>query len=214
MKSTLKKYLLVICTLLFLHACAGTDRQYIVGGEPTDGSGSGSLPPDAGGGISNEGCKILLSSSFVLKTQLNAGDNSEADPQTNILTSDSRPLPPIPLRFSGTNVTMYGDEFPDSKVNIGGLDMILRQKAGTQATGTYDDAGNVALNNVIFTISYQDKVFPTFTLTTGDSGEIPGAAGTISAKGTPIAEDKSITLVGGFTIPDLAAPYTGKATVV
>lgn len=215
MNRKLKKYLFTLIAALAMHACAGADQPYIVGGNPGGSDGGGSLPPESGGGISNEGCKVTLNSVFTLKVKLNPTDDPENTDATGLLVTDPRELPPIILHFSGNNVTMYGDEFQVAEFKLGTNTVQLRQKAGTKATGTYDEAGNITLNGVVFhMLSPKDTVFPTFTLSTGNIGPIPGTAGDLSDQGSPINTDKQVTLSGGFTVADLINPYNDKSLTV
>jgi hypothetical protein len=212
----LKKIFGVALVLSGLVGCAGADTPFtLVDSNPASQSGPStppsSTPPAAGGG-----CLVTFSSKIVLKTKLAPGASSSADP-TGLVTGDPHDMPPIKLHFNGNTVTMIGDEFQEGQLVLGTQTIHVRQKAGTQATGTYNSAdGSINLSGVEFEITSPiDIPLPSFTLTTGDTGAVHGDFGDLDATGVPLANDKSMTFVGGFKIATFPlAEYIGAAVTV
>ncbi len=215
MKFKFRNLWIFLFSIFLLQSCGGADLPYILTPPSSgDNPGTGLLPDEGAGGIGTEGCTVTLNSIFVLRTKLNAGDAEDLD-ENNILVTDPRELPPIILHFSGNVVSMYGDEFQPAEFTLGTSQVQLTQKAGTKASGTYDEAGNVTLNGVIFEMLQPiPTLFPSFTLSTGNTGEISGSGGSISETGSPLNAEKKISLVGGFVIDRLVEPFNGKALTV
>lgn len=215
MKLKFRNLWIFVFALSLLQSCGGADNPYVLIPPTSEqGDGGGVLPGESPGEIGTEGCTVTLNSIFVLRTKLNAGDAEDLD-ENNILVTDPRELPPIKLHFSGNSVSMYGDEFQPAEFTLGTSQVQLTQKAGTKASGTYDEAGNITLNGVIFEMLLPiPTLFPSFTLSTGNTGEITGNGGSISDTGSPLDSEKKLSLVGGFVIDRLVEPFNGKALTV
>lgn len=214
MRIFIKRICFAIILACILQSCGGADTPYVVSVPGSDGAEGGPASPGVVNGPSSEGCRMTLNSIFVLRTKLNAGDADDLD-ENNVLVTDPRELPPITLHFSGNTVSMYGDEFQPAEFTLGTNQVKLTQKAGTKASGTYDEAGNITLNGVIFEMLQPIPTeFPSFTLSTGNTGEISGNAGSISETGSPLNAEKKVSLVGGFVIDKLVEPFNGKALTV
>lgn len=198
-----------LALLLILGACGGADIPYL-NTVPNSSQGTG-LPPTAGSpnGNSNlEGCAISFNSSLVLQAKGN-GDLSE-------VKSDPRPLKPIPLRFGGSQVAIYAQEFPtiDLVIEAAPAAMRIQQKEGSVAQGSYDAAsGKVEIRNVVFILTLLDKTslepmgiapieMPPMTLSS-EAIEQSGSFGALQAQGQALtAEKHELSLVGGLALPN------------
>jgi hypothetical protein len=216
-----KIVLLILFQLIGLAGCSGQDTPFNLNDEnPTNGGGltpGGPVPTGPSGSGSGQGCLVTFNSAIVLNAKLAPGASSSADP-TGLVTSQPKPIPPILLHFDGTNVTMNGDDFQPASLQLGSQTISVRQKAGTQATGTYNPAdGSIRISDVNFEIvSPIDIPLPNFTLTTGSTGDITGNFGNLSAQGESLdTSSKHMTLVGGFQISSFPlAEFVGAAVTV
>jgi hypothetical protein len=211
-----KNFLCATIALLCLIGCAGADTPFTLVDQTPPHNG-GTTPPSSNPATSGQGCLVTFSSQIVLKTKLTPGASSSADP-TGLVTSDPHDMPPIKLHFNGSTVTLIGDEFQEGELVLGTQNIRVRQKAGTQASGTYTASdGSISLSGVEFEITSPLEIpLPSFTLTTGDTGSIHGNFGDLTAHGVPIdSNDKGLTLVGGFQIATFPlAEYIGAAVTV
>lgn len=192
--------------LISLSACAGADIPYIVDNNKGN-PGGGGVSTGSGPGTSKlEGCAIPFNSELILETK---GGGSLGE-----IKSDPRKVSPIPLRFGGSTVALFAQEFPtiDLIIENAPAAMRIQQKEGSSAQGSYDaSSGKVEINNVVFIVTLLDKTslnpmglapieMPPLTLTSG-SVDQAGSFGSISKQGAPLGADKSLTLVGGLAIP-------------
>lgn len=202
-----KKYFLAIFICILLAACGGADLPYVIT-SPSSGENPdvGKLPDGSGG---QAGCIINFDAEMFLETHVDPAKFPTVDPSTGILKTDKKKLPVIKLNFDGSNVSMYGDDFEPAPIDLNGNNVTLKQKPGSKATGPLDiSTGEMSLSGVQFDIVGLYDKLPTFTLTTGSTGEISGGAGPLTATGKALdKQNKTMTLVGGFKIPgDFISP--------
>ncbi|MFO1518476.1 MAG: hypothetical protein U1F57_02235 [bacterium] len=214
------KSVLFVAVLHLLSACGGADTPFTLVDHTPDNSGGNLGPGSSGvvtpGGNSQGGCVVTYSSKFSIQAKLAPGGSSSADP-TGLVVGDPHDLPPIKLHFNGNQVTMLGDDFPPADVVLGTQPITVRQKAGTQAAGTYDAAtGAINLSGVQFQITQPIPIeLPSFSFTTGGTGDITGANGNLSAQGAPLTSDKKLKLAAGFQIGTFPLPeYVGAAVTI
>jgi hypothetical protein len=193
--------------IFLLSACGGADTPFSLvkpatnpgGSADPPGGGGGGSGGGGGGGGGQQGCLVNLTSDLTLEAQ---GGGTLGD-----VKSDPKSIPPIPLRFSFSGdqatVTMNSTEFPSATISLNGASISVKQKDGTQASGTFDPSkGSLTINNISFTVS---GAIGTFELTglalTTENIDQPGDHGNLSATGSRLDQDKKIKLVGGVKIP-------------
>ncbi len=198
----------IFCACVFFltfSACAGQDLPYIVS-SPSNSNPSGTLEnPQTNSNLS--GCAIPFDSQLVLQTK--------GGPGLGEIKSDPRKVNPIPLRFSGSQVALFAQEFPTIDLVIAGAPAAMRiqQKDGTSAQGSYDaSSGEIEINNLVFIVTLLDPStlnpmglapieMPPLTLGTGSVNQ-SGSFGAIQVTGSKLdASSKKLTLVGGLAIP-------------
>jgi len=185
-----------------LFSGCGADAPFtLVEPKPPTNPG-GNVPPPGG---NKGGCLINFTSTALLKAQ-GGGD-------TGIAESDPQSLPAIPIRFSfngdQATATMSPDDFPSNVViSLKGIPLTVRQKAGPDASGSFNPAdGSLNIDGITFAITSDLADFDLvgLNLTTGEH-EQEGAFGNLTIEGSPLASDKHIKLVGGVKIPAGAIP--------
>ncbi|MFO1519434.1 MAG: hypothetical protein U1F57_07235 [bacterium] len=206
-------------TLFSLCACGGQDGALgLVDNPSSPPTGLPQTPsPSNPNHDPSGGCVVQFSSNIVLKAKLAPGASSSAD-ATGLIVSEPKSFPAIPLHFNGNQVVMNGDEFQEGELVLGSHTLRVRQKAGTQASGTYDaPTGSILLQGVQFEVTSPLSInLPTFSLTSGSTGDIPGNFGNLIAQGSPLSSaDKGLTLAGGFVIASFPlAEFVGAAVTV
>lgn len=202
--------LLIIFTLM---ACAGQDKPFsLVGDSNTPPPGGGTPGGGTPGGGGPEGCFVNFNGQMQLK--ISAAPSGGAP----IEKLDANPvtLQPIPIKADGSNLTLFGDQFPPiilTTVNDT-VDLRITGVAGSSGTGTYDPStGKIEINDFKFNLEILNKgttenfvdgkeVLTGITFTT-DSVTADGNNNPITEAGAPVnAGDKSVAMVVGLTLPE------------
>ena len=211
MQSFLSRIFPGLALLAALLGCGGSKEPFVIP-DPTDNSGN---PPATGTPVGD--CFVNFQSMLQLKVSAKpAGEELE------VLDANPIAIPSIPIEVKGTEIAIAGDQFPDIILTrlSDSADLRLGGVAGSRSVGTYDPAtGEMNFPDMQFTLEVLQKgkterlldgeiVIGNLELTTGEVN-VQGNLNPISDAGQPLkAEDKSLALVSGATLPNDFSPLT------
>ncbi|GEM_PF-2819678 len=208
--------LFLVSTLL--SACGGADVPYTVS-QPIE-TGTTPIPPTPPPHSSR--CSIKLTGVQVSLRGKGAPGVAGEDAQDGpgmFSSGAATSFPDLPFSFNANEVKMKSADFPTgAQLRIGANALDVRMVSGQDGVGTYNPTDkSININNVKFEVSQNllgpgFQPLPSMTFTTG-SLEITGRNGPRSWEGRPIADDKTVEIVGGATLPNDFASASSAATL-